>query len=174
VGVVYGVVLLAGAAGGGNDPLRPLAGLSGGESAHEGGALLDLHPVDDVVGLKAAVLAASREGKPVMLDLYADWCISCKVLERSVFPTPEVAARLSQFHLLRADVTANDEGHKALLDELGVFGPPSMVFFAEDGRKLAEVTVQGEIGAEALAAHLGAVLGRSGSGNFSKMAANFR
>ena len=120
------------------------------------------------------VLAASREGKPVMLDLYADWCISCKVLERSVFPKPEVAARLSRFNLLRADVTANDDHHKALLDELGVFGPPSMVFFAEDGRKLAEVTVQGEIGADALAAHLGAVLERVGSNNFSEIAVNFR
>ncbi len=85
-----------------------------------------------------------------------------------------MVARLSRFNLLRADVTANDERHKALLDELGVFGPPSMVFFAEDGRKLAEVTVQGEIGADALAAHLGAVLARSGTKNSSEIAANFR
>ncbi len=174
LGVAYGVLLLAGAAGGGNDPLRPLAAFSGGSAGHEAGELLDWHPVDDVAGLKRAVLSASSEGKPVMLDLYADWCISCKVLERSVFPRPEVAARLSRFHLLRADVTANQGRHKALLDELGVFGPPSMVFFSEDGRKLAEVTVQGEIGPEALAAHLGMVLARSRSSNFAEMAANVR
>jgi thiol:disulfide interchange protein DsbD len=174
LGVVYGALLLVGAAGGGNDPLRPLAGLTAWDPAHQPGEALEWQPVDDVAGLRAAVLAASREGKPVMLDLYADWCISCKVLERSVFPKPEVAARLSRFNLLRADVTANDDHHKALLDELGVFGPPSMVFFAEDGRKLAEVTVQGEIGADALAAHLGAVLERVGSNNFSEIAVNFR
>ncbi|NIP16422.1 MAG: protein-disulfide reductase DsbD [Pseudomonadales bacterium] len=173
ISFVYGALLLAGAVSGGNDPLRPLAGLIGDDAAHQAGELLDWHPVDDVVGLQAAVLAASRQGKPVMIDLYADWCISCKVMERNVFPKPEVAARLAQFHLVRADVTANHEHHKALLDELGVFGPPSMVFFAEDGRKLTEVTVQGEIGAEALAAHLGVVLGRVGPDNFSEIARNF-
>jgi thioredoxin:protein disulfide reductase len=69
-----------------------------------------------------------------------------------------VDSRLRQFHLLRADVTRNDADDKALLQAFGLFGPPSLVFFAEDGRELRDARIQGEIGAEALTRHLQAVL----------------
>jgi thiol:disulfide interchange protein DsbD len=101
-------------------------------------------------------IAAS--GKPVILDLYADWCISCKTMERNVFPQSAVATRLNQFTLLRADVTENDDIDRELLNHYGLFGPPSLVFFAEDGSELEEVRIQGEVNADTLAAHLGAVL----------------
>jgi thioredoxin:protein disulfide reductase len=81
-------------------------------------------------------------------------------MERSVFPRPEVAERLRAFRLLRADVTRNDAQDKALLEAFGLFGPPSLVFFDNAGRELADVRVQGEIGAAGLAAHLQAVLDR--------------
>jgi thiol:disulfide interchange protein DsbD len=100
---------------------------------------------------------ASSSG-PVLLDLYADWCISCKVMERSVFPEPGVAEQLAQFTLLRADVTANDAQDQALLKQYGLFGPPSLVFFSEDGGELAEFRVQGEVSADRLEAHLAQVL----------------
>ncbi|MCZ6709250.1 MAG: hypothetical protein O7B25_02685, partial [Gammaproteobacteria bacterium] len=74
--------------------------------------------------------------------------------------------------LLRADVTDNNAQHKALLDHFGLFGPPSMVFFAEDGRELTEVRVQGEIGAAALATHLAAILKSGRANNFVDIAAN--
>jgi thiol:disulfide interchange protein DsbD len=102
-------------------------------------------------------LMASSSG-PVLLDLYADWCISCKVMERSVFPEPEVAQQLAQFTLLRADVTANDAQDKALLKQFGLFGPPSLVFFTEDGREIDEFRVQGEVSADRLETHLAQVL----------------
>jgi thiol:disulfide interchange protein DsbD len=79
-------------------------------------------------------------------------------MERSVFPAPEVASRLKQFVLLRADVTPNDEQDQALLNRFGLFGPPSMVFFDEDGREMPEVRIQGEIGVARLASHLAAIL----------------
>ena len=92
---------------------------------------------------------AGAENRPALLDLYADWCISCKVMERSVFPQPEVASRLAQFRLLRADVTDNNLDHQALMEQFGLFGPPSLLFFTPDGRELAEVRIQGDIDADA-------------------------
>ena len=93
-------------------------------------------------------------------------------MERSVFPVPAVASRLAEFHLLRADVTANDAEDKELLNAFGLFGPPSLVFFDRDGRELKTLRVQGEIGAKALAEHLEVVLqSRSGDGNLTRTSA---
>jgi thiol:disulfide interchange protein DsbD len=177
---VYGVLLLIGAASGAEDPLRPLQNIAGTSTGGFGipgsverGEQLKWHPVNNLADLHAGLQTASAAGQPVLLDLYADWCISCKVMERSVFPKPAVASKLAQFRLLRADVTDNNDEHKALLDRFGLFGPPSMVFFAEDGRELTEVKIQGEIGAKALATHLGAILATVGGNNFSELAANF-
>ena len=80
-------------------------------------------------------------------------------MERDVFPEAEVARQLGRFTLLRADVTANDDQDRALLSEYGLFGPPSLVFFGEDGREIADVRIQGEVTAGTLSAHLQAVLG---------------
>jgi thiol:disulfide interchange protein DsbD len=99
--------------------------------------------------------------KPVMLDLYADWCISCKTMERNVFPAPEVAQLLKQYTLLRADVTANDDIDRALLKHFNLFGPPSMVFFVGDTSEIKEFRVQGEVDVKRFAAHLARVLAAS-------------
>ena len=85
-------------------------------------------------------------------------------MERSVFPAPTVASRLAEFHLLRADVTANSAQDKELLNAFGLFGPPSLVFFDRQGRELKALRVQGEIGAQALAEHLERVLQSPGGG----------
>ncbi len=178
-GIVYGALLLIGAASGAQDPLKPLQQLAGGSGqvfATSDGATegqLRWQPVRDLPELKHAIAEGTSMGRPVLLDLYADWCISCKVMERSVFPKPEVASQLAQFYLVRADVTANNAADKALMNEYGLFGPPSMVFFAEDGRELTEIRVQGEIGAEALAAHLQAILGHLRAQNFAEKSGNF-
>ena len=111
--------------------------------------------VKTVTDVKQRMVSSSG---PVLLDLYADWCISCKVMERSVFPEPDVAEQLAQFTLLRADVTANDAQDQALLKQYGLFGPPSLVFFGEDGAELAQFRVQGEVSAERLKVHLAQVL----------------
>ena len=179
-GIVYGVLLLIGAASGAQDPLKPLqqfAGTSGqifGASA-DGAAQGELRwqPVSDLPELKNAIAEASSMRRPVLLDLYADWCISCKVMERSVFPRPEVSSQLAQFHLVRADVTANNAADKALMNEYGLFGPPSMVFFDAEGRELTEIRVQGEIDADALAAHLKAILAQLGGQEFAEKESNF-
>ncbi|MEM1434486.1 MAG: protein-disulfide reductase DsbD [Pseudomonadota bacterium] len=164
---VYGVLLLIGAASGANDPLKPLALIagSGAGGAQQQAEQEQWLAVDGLTDVERQLAEARAAGVPVLLDLYADWCISCKVMERSVFPKPAVLARLNQFRLLRADVTANTAEHKALLNRFGLFGPPSIVFFDRTGSPLPEVTLQGELGADAFAAHLDRVLDRAASGD---------
>jgi thiol:disulfide interchange protein DsbD len=174
---IYGVLLLIGAASGAHDPLKPLAPFAAvataGQGAGPAGGKAGWVAVASLDEVRAEVASARAAGRPALLDLYADWCISCKVMERSVFPRPEVASRLQQFHLLRADVTRNDAEDKALLQAFGLFGPPSLVFFGDGGHELSDVRIQGEIGAEALAAHLQAVLDRERAAAASEVAANW-
>ena len=159
VSFVYGILLLIGAGLGAHDPLKPLAPLAGGKTVVAGGGVEqeEAHwvAVKSIADVEAQIASSD---KPVLLDLYADWCISCKVMERSVFPEPQVDQKLRQFTLLRADVTANDEIDQALLNNYGLFGPPSFIFFGEDGREIEEVRLQGELTAEPFANHLGIAL----------------
>ena len=86
-----------------------------------------------VTGLDQALRTANDSGKGVMLDFYADWCVSCKEMEQQTFSDPRVHKALEHIVLLRADVTANDEDDQALLKRFGIFGPPSIMFFGPDG-----------------------------------------
>jgi thioredoxin:protein disulfide reductase len=134
IAVVYGVLLLIGAASGSRDPLQPLDRLSvgAGGAAVEGHALAfqRIKTVDD---LERALASAAAAGKPVMLDFYADWCVSCKEMDRFTFTDAAVQAALAGAVLLQADVTANDEADKALLARFEIFGPPTIAFFGADG-----------------------------------------
>jgi thiol:disulfide interchange protein DsbD len=78
-----------------------------------------------------------------MLDFYADWCVSCKEMEKYTFPDPAVRAVLAQAVLLRADVTANDDQDQALLKQFGIFGPPTIAFYGIDGQERANFRVVG-------------------------------
>ncbi|MEM7219745.1 MAG: protein-disulfide reductase DsbD [Pseudomonadota bacterium] len=162
VSFVYGVLLLIGAASGAVDPLRPLATIAatgapavGTTAEQHGGGWVTTTGLAEFEAAHATGVAA---GKPVLLDLYADWCVSCKVMERRVFPQPEVASQLARFHLIRADVTANSDSDQALMDRFGLFGPPSMVFFDPGGTVRPAFTVQGELDADGLSRHLRAAL----------------
>lgn len=170
-GFIYGVLLLIGAASGAEDPLRPLHGISG--AAGEQVEALEWRPVKGLDGLQAELRAASAAGEIAMLDLYADWCISCKVMERSVFPADGVRERLKGLRLLRADVTANDERDRALLAAYGLFGPPSMIFFSKDGSEITDFRVMGELDRKAMAAHLERLSQWQAINNFGESVANF-
>nr|MBP6656027.1 thioredoxin family protein [Propionivibrio sp.] len=87
-------------------------------------------------------------GKPVMLDFYADWCVSCKEMERFTFSDARVQAQLSGWLLLQADVTANSDDDKALLTRFGLFGPPGILFFNSAGEEIKNVRVIGFQGAD--------------------------
>lgn len=157
--VFWGVACLLGASAGAVDPFKPLARLAAnGSSEHQRGGEVRWQPVKSVADVE--LVMASARG-PVILDLYADWCISCKVMERTVFPEPLVAEKLAQFTLLRADVTANDDQDQSLLKRYGLFGPPSLVFFGEDGGEFEEFRIQGEVDAERLSDQLALVLAAS-------------
>ncbi len=142
IGIVMlltGAALLIGALAGNRDPLQPLAGLRGQAQAAEA-KKLPFEPVLSLVDLETKVLAA---GQPVMLDFYADWCVSCKEMERFTFADPAVQAKLAGFKLLKADVTANSADDKALLARFGLFGPPGILFFDQSGKELKSVRVVG-------------------------------
>jgi thiol:disulfide interchange protein DsbD len=136
--LIYGVLLLIGAASGGRDPLQPLAALRGGAVASgSAGSTVDhavpFRRIKSLADLDQQVAAATAAGKPVMLDFYADWCASCKEMEKYTFTDPAVQAALANAVLLQADVTANDEQDKALLARFEIFGPPTIAFFGADG-----------------------------------------
>ncbi|HEX2198055.1 MAG TPA: protein-disulfide reductase DsbD [Burkholderiales bacterium] len=145
VALVAGVALLVGALAGSRDLLRPLAGLTSGESSARAGAKLPWTRVASLGELQARLAAP---GKPVMLDFYADWCVSCKEMEAFTFSDPKVRAQLDGLLLLQADVTANSEADRALLKRFSLFGPPGIIFFDAQGREIRGLRVVGYQNAE--------------------------
>jgi thiol:disulfide interchange protein DsbD len=144
-------VLMVGAAAGSDDPWRPLAGLRSGAAAERATPFVRIRTSAD---LDRELAIARQQGKTLMLDFYADWCVSCKIMERRVFRRPEVAARLQRLHLVQADVTANNEDDRALLQRFALLGPPSIIFFDKDSRELAQARLIGEKNAGEFLAHL--------------------
>ncbi len=137
--LTYGILMLIGAAAGGKDTVQPLRGLgfSSGTAAHRETARFQR--IKTTRDLDRALAEAKRQGKPVLLDFYADWCVSCKEMERYTFSDPEVAAEMQRFLLLQADVTANDAEDQALLQgRFGLPGPPAILFFDAQGRELRD------------------------------------
>lgn len=129
--LLAGSAQLIGAMAGGRDLFQPLKGVFGGGAAAE--AKLNFAKIKSVDDLDAAIAAASAAGRPVLFDFYADWCVSCKEMEKYTFTKPEVQAALAGFVLLKADVTANDDIDQALMRRYGIIGPPATLFFGLDG-----------------------------------------
>jgi len=146
---VYGLALLAGAALGGRDPLAPIPQLAREVKT------LEFRTIKGTTGLDAELAAAATVGRPVMLDFYADWCVSCKEMERYTFTDPGVQKALAGAVLLKADVTANDEADQALLKRFGIFGPPTIAFWGPDGTERAQFRVVGFMKAAEFAAVAG-------------------
>ena len=141
--LVYALAAWVGALQGGSDPLRPLprATLAAGSTAEAEG----WHTLSTPAALDAQLLAARAAGQPLMLDWYADWCISCKVIEREVFADPLIAPRLADYRLIRFDITDSNAEQRALLDRYKLFGPPAVLFFDGAGQEMDEIRVVGEI-----------------------------
>lgn len=138
--LVYGAALLVGALSGARDPLQPLAGLRGNAVETQP---LPFVRVASVAELDASLAEAAARGQPAMLDFYADWCITCKEMERDSFADARVRERLAGWLLLQADVTANSDADKALLQRFQLFGPPGIVFFDRQGQEIAGRRVVG-------------------------------
>jgi thiol:disulfide interchange protein DsbD len=152
--LIYGILLLVGVASGGRDVLQPLRGVSfiAGATSQP----VSFRPVKTLAELEAELRQAN--GRPVMLDFYADWCVSCKELEQYTFGDPAVQATLGNMLTLQADVTANTAPDQALLQHFGVLGPPAVLFFGPDGRERRAYRVVGYMPAETFKAHLEQVL----------------
>lgn len=138
----YGALLVVGAASGARDVFQPLHELASGPAQSGPGAAraadsghMVFKRVKGIAELDREIDAAKAQGKTVMLDFYADWCISCKEMEKYTFGNPEVQQALASSVLLQADVTANDDVDKALLKRYGLIGPPSILFFGADGQE---------------------------------------
>jgi thiol:disulfide interchange protein DsbD len=134
---VLGATQLVGFASGARDPLAPLARFTGGAQAQP----LAFARVKTVAQLDAALAATG--GRTAMLDFYADWCVSCKEMEKLTFIDPAVKARLANTVLLQVDVTANDADDRAMLKRFGLFGPPGIILFDRGGREIPDARVIG-------------------------------
>ena len=146
---VLGVLQLIGLSSGGRDALAPLAHLASSDAQAKS---LQFTRVKTLAQLDAAL--AQTGGKTVLLDFYADWCVSCKEMEKLTFVDPAVKARLATSILLQVDVTANDANDKALLKRFGLFGPPGIILFDARGQEIADSRVIGYQNAEKFTASL--------------------
>jgi len=136
IALLAGVAQAVGALSGARDPLRPLSGVFSDSPAQKPLPFEAVKAPDLDARLRTA-------NKVAMLDFYADWCVSCKEMERFTFSDPQVQARLGQMVLLRADVTANTADDKALLKRFRLFGPPGIIFFDARGREIEGLRVIG-------------------------------
>ncbi|HST27966.1 MAG TPA: protein-disulfide reductase DsbD [Rudaea sp.] len=147
--LIGGAAELIGAAAGSNDLLQPLRGISGGSgvaaSAQHG---LSFRRVKSLADVEQALAAAKSAGQPAMLDFYADWCVSCKEMEKFTFTDARVQQALSGFVLLQADVTANDDTDKALMQHFGIVAPPDTLFYGADGVARLDLQLIGQESAE--------------------------
>ena len=155
-GLIYAGALIIGALSGSQDLLRPLAHLTG---AHPGGepapqSRLDFQRIKSVADLDLELAAAGAAGKFVMLDFYADWCVTCIEMEENTFSELAVQQALSGIVLLQADVTRNDAEDQQLLKRFQIFGPPAVLFFRTDGQELQAFRLIGYVKPKQFLQHL--------------------
>ena len=154
-GLIYASALIIGALSGSQDMLRPLAHLAGKPAASSS---LEFQRIKSAADLDRTLAAAAAAGKFVMLDFYADWCVTCIEMEHDTFTEPEVKRVLSDVILVQADVTRNDSEDQRLLERFQLFGPPAILFFGTDARELQEYRLIGYVKPEQFLQHLAKLL----------------
>jgi thiol:disulfide interchange protein DsbD len=154
--LVYALACWYGAFSGQGDPLRPLGrpqsvlntGTAASATASQWQTVTTAAQLDQALG------DAKNAGQPLLLDFYADWCISCKVIEHEVLPDPKIVDQLKGYRLIRFDMTDSNAEQRAKLDHYKLFGPPALLFFGKDGNELTNVRVVGEIDVEGFSERL--------------------
>ncbi|MDD2893010.1 MAG: protein-disulfide reductase DsbD [Halothiobacillaceae bacterium] len=159
--ITWGALMLVGVASGQGTPLQPLKGMAshGAAASSPSAAGLQFQRVNDVAALEQALATAKASGQRVMLDFYADWCVSCKEMEHNTFTAPSVQQALAGVVLLQADVTRNSAADKALLQRFGLFGPPAILFFGQDGMERKASRLVGYKAPDVFAPHVQQALG---------------
>ncbi|SDG84910.1 protein-disulfide reductase DsbD [Pseudomonas abietaniphila] len=154
--LVYALSCWYGALSGQTDPLRPLGRAQVAQIAGENAARTgdEWQTVTQVTELNRILAESKSAEKPVLVDWYADWCISCKVIEHEVLPNPKIVSQLKGFRLIRFDMTDSSPEQRALLDRYKLFGPPALLFFGKDGNELTNARVVGEIDVEGFSERL--------------------
>jgi thiol:disulfide interchange protein DsbD len=151
--IIYGAALILGSLSGNTNPLQPLANIGIMNGQKTIASELHFKRIKSLDNLNSELAQAKLQNKSVMLDFYADWCVSCKEMEAYTFTDERVQNSLANTILLQADVTANDEIDQALLNELNVFGPPTIIFYNKDGIKKNGYEVVGYMKAKEFAQH---------------------
>ena len=158
--LVAGIALLVGALSGSRNPLQPLAGLRAAAPAATHESALPFKRIKSVAELDSAIQQA--QGKVVMLDFYADWCVACKEFEQYTFSDQRVRRLLNNAVLLQADVTQNNDDDGALLKRFSLYGPPGIIFFDPQGQEIKGATVVGFQDADKFLVTLNSVYGSQG------------
>ncbi|OCR26278.1 thiol:disulfide interchange protein [Pseudomonas syringae] len=144
---LWSVLLLVGAAGGADDPWQPLKVYSAGRVESNSAPKEAFVTITEPNALQSELDAAQASGRWVLIDYYADWCVSCKVMEKQVFAKPDVLNALQDVHLLRVDVTADNPASRELLQRYKVPGPPSLLWIGPDGSERRERRITGQVDA---------------------------
>ena len=146
-------IMLFGSAAGGSDPLRPLENFNAQANTTSSSGF-KMQRFADIQQLQAQLKQAEQDGKWVLLDFYADWCVSCKVMEKTVFGKTKVQDALADFRLLQVDVTLNTAEQKKLMQELQIMGPPTFMFINPQGDEQRTQRITGEVSANEFLRHL--------------------
>ncbi len=147
--VLYGGTLVVGTAGGATDPLQPLAFLARGSAPAATTAEVASTRVTTPAEFDAAVQTAQAQGKPILVDFTAEWCVTCREIDRNVFADPAVQARLRDVAFIRADVTDYNDASRMLMKRFGVMGPPTILFLdPKTGQEVAPARTIGTIDAD--------------------------
>ena len=155
--LIYGTTYLLGAAAGSRDLIQPLKGIilnAGAENSNGQSNRIVFRQIKGEQGLQVALGNSVRLNQPSMLDFYADWCISCKQMEKYAFTHPGVLRALDNVATMQADVTENDSIDTQLMTALGIYGPPAILFFDSSGTEIRHRRVVGEMSGEEFAAHI--------------------
>jgi len=157
---LYGAALMFGALSGAENPLQPLRFAGSVQSATG----VEFKRIKTVVDLDGELTVAASQGRPVLLDFYADWCVSCKEMEHYTFTDQRVQQTLAHAVLLQADVTANDVDDQALMRRFDIFGPPTIIFFDANGQEQRNFRIVGFMPAPEFSAHASRAIGSSTPG----------
>ena len=157
---IYSTAALFGALAGGSDPLRPLQGMSTGGAQSVTASSNYFQKTAEPAELRQQLDAARDQGQPAIVELSADWCISCKIMERDILNQPSVrSGGLDDFVRLQLDATDNTPAQRAWMTEQQLFGPPAFLFFDASGEELADLRIQGEVSRDVFVRHMQAALG---------------
>jgi len=153
---LYGVMLMVGAAAGNHNPLKPLDGLNSpmanGQS-YPATAMLKKQVITTPAQLQASLNQAQQENKIAVLDFYADWCIACKIMEEEIFNQAHVKTAMQDVAFIQMDMTNNTDEQLQMLSDMGLFGPPAVLFYKGNVEQ-KELRIVGEVPADTFLSQL--------------------